>query len=256
MARIEKVSCPNCGADLLLKRAKKDGIQCKSCYYWVPRKELDTLISKEEIKTAATTSVTVKSRTIKCPKCGAEVSFNRVVDGGVMCKNCYNWIPVKEEYVTPEPAPKVEYAPSYTPHKPPSEEMESIEEMLKSSNIPSIPIVGRDLANIPGIKKESKPLPWNRDEGSGVTASKPPSHEIKPKSKVHDPFRKEKEKRKQTNSIFKPKVSEAKGVSPQTVAKDKEKHKAIKPPSHLGTPVKKPTTFRPLKRRGLGERKM
>lgn len=96
--RDEEISCPNCGTKISLKFSKKDGIQCKKCYNWISNSEIDKLLIKEQklIVVGEPIKQEVKRETT-CPECGAIITFTKIIDGGIMCKKCYSWVPLEEE---------------------------------------------------------------------------------------------------------------------------------------------------------------
>jgi len=96
--RDKEISCPNCGTKVSLKFLKKDGIQCKKCYYWIPNAEIDRLlIEEQELIVVGEPVEHEELKETTCPECGATITYTRIVDGGIMCKKCYSWVAFKEE---------------------------------------------------------------------------------------------------------------------------------------------------------------
>lgn len=127
MSNVEKITCPKCGGVLNLRFAKKDGIQCKQCYYWVPQLELETLVKKAQgpmVAASAPAAIQEQDRfKVQCPKCGYFTTCTKVADGGVQCKKCYSWIEIDGSAVPaspppPPPMPVVTTAPPQAPVRP------------------------------------------------------------------------------------------------------------------------------------------
>lgn len=95
----KKIPCPKCDSTLLLKWAKSDGIQCKTCYYWVPKDEMIEIIEEEIRKSSKAAAAEEEALSqVVCPRCGVKVEYNsHSKEGGIVCKNCYSWIPIKEK---------------------------------------------------------------------------------------------------------------------------------------------------------------
>jgi hypothetical protein len=107
-----------------LKFARKDGIQCKRCYYFIPSEEMMAIIGAEEKKVRDAEAVTAKEekKTARCPKCRTYIDYTKLTDGGIMCKKCYNWIAVEGEPPAEpvrEPGDMIPYSPPVVAYTPP-----------------------------------------------------------------------------------------------------------------------------------------
>lgn len=108
MAKATEINCPKCHAKVLMRFAGKDGIQCKRCYYWISRDIMLKLVSEQEGEPLAVQPEPEEEESfVICTKCHHKTFYSKIMDGGVMCKKCYNWIIVEE---TPEVPPVIEEA--------------------------------------------------------------------------------------------------------------------------------------------------
>ncbi|MCD4782787.1 MAG: hypothetical protein K8T10_03035 [Candidatus Eremiobacteraeota bacterium] len=145
-----EISCPNCETKIPLKFSKKDGIQCKKCYNWIPSFDIDKLLIREQelIVVGEPIKQEVNRETI-CPECKAIINFTNTVDGGVMCKKCYSWVTPEEEVKTIKSQPPVkkliESVPTHKIERPfiIGKKLEDLPEHEKI--IPIIPISGNDI---------------------------------------------------------------------------------------------------------------
>lgn len=99
MDSIDEIKCPKCKAKLHLSWAKSDGIQCKSCYYFIPKAKMDEIISSQEriaFNLQSPTFAASTSGNIICPKCQSVIPHSQLTNEGVMCKKCYSWIPAEK----------------------------------------------------------------------------------------------------------------------------------------------------------------
>lgn len=102
MAKATEINCPKCHAQVHMRFAGKDGIQCKRCYYWISRDIMLKLISEQEGEAVVIQPEPEEEESfVVCAKCHHKTFYSKIMDGGVMCKKCYNWIVVEEESEIP-----------------------------------------------------------------------------------------------------------------------------------------------------------
>ncbi|MCE1248838.1 MAG: hypothetical protein LWY06_19540 [Firmicutes bacterium] len=149
MPDVSQIKCPKCRSALLLKFAKKDGIQCKKCYYFIPLEEMNEIIGKEEQKVrdreAAASAATEaagkeassgpEKKSTRCPKCRTEVEYTKLTDGGIMCKRCYHWIKVEGAEEELLPGQMKPYSPPVIPYTPPSRENKPVKQAVEETEV-------------------------------------------------------------------------------------------------------------------------
>ncbi len=165
MAKATEINCPKCHAQVLMRFAGKDGIQCKRCYYWIPRDIMLKLVSEQEGEAVVIQPEPEEEESfVICSKCHHKTFYSKIMDGGVMCKKCYNWIVVEE---SPEIPPVIEEAimhrhsfsraqtteDKHTTHEPSSPSAKPKEHIPEFTISGGNYIVGKTLEEIP-VKAE------------------------------------------------------------------------------------------------------
>jgi len=228
--RDKEISCPNCGTKVSLKFLKKDGIQCKKCYYWIPNAEIDRLlIEEQELIVVGEPVEQEELKETTCPECGATITYTRIVDGGIMCKKCYSWIAIEEEEEEEEQEKEVvreakrvrsrtvvkTKAKSDSPNRIEKpyiigEKLEDLPEPEKK--IPIIPVLGNEvisgaqLAQIeisPLRSSDSKPESWDKPKPRSAS-DVPPKITPRPIS--------DRERKKKMSSLFRSRTFDIKRI--------------------------------------------